>query len=117
MEQTESFSVGYLSQLPSLFVSKYALYYMYAYTCGTERTQGCKFMNLRAHTHIYNKLQLLVIKNICTIKLGFICKYIALKQKFSLEHMYLLQSRKIKLHECFLSLTGVLSFFFFNLES
>ena len=39
-----------------------------------------KLMNLRTHTHIYIKLQLLVIKNFCTIKLGFICKYIALKQ-------------------------------------
>ena len=93
MEQTGSFSVGYLSQTPSLFVSKSALFYMYAYTCGLiyiEHTQGCKFMNLRTHAHIYIKLQLLVIKNFCTIKLGFICKYIALKQKFSLEYMYLL---------------------------
>ena len=82
-----------------------------------EHSQGYKFMNLRTYAHIYIKLQLLVIKNFCTIKIGFIYKYIALKQKFNLEYMYLLKSRKIKLHECSFPLTGVLSFFFFNLES
>ena len=82
MEHTQSFSVANLRQTSSL---SECAFYLYAYTCGKiyiERMQGCKFMNLRTHTHIYIKLQLLVIKNFCTIKLGFICKYIALKQKF-----------------------------------
>ena len=74
-------------------------------------------MNLRIHTYIYIKLQLLVIKNFCTIKLGFICKYIALKQKFSLEYIIYFRAETIKLHESCFHLTGVLSFFFFNLES
>ena len=55
MEQTQSFSVGNLRQMSSLFVSESA-FYLYAYTCGKiyiERTQGCKFMNLRTHTHIH----------------------------------------------------------------
>ena len=55
MEQTQSFSVGNLSQTSSLFVSESA-FYLYACTRGKiyiERTQGCKFMNLRTHTHIY----------------------------------------------------------------
>ena len=50
-----SFSVSNLRQTSSLFVSESA-FYLYAYTCGKiyiERTQGCKFMNLRTHTHIY----------------------------------------------------------------
>ena len=41
-------------------------------------------------------IQVLVIKNFCTIKLGLVCKNIALKQKFSLEYIYLLKSRKNK---------------------
>ena len=69
-------------------------------------------MNLRAHTNIYNKLQLLVIKNICTIKLGFICKYIALKQKFILEHMYLLKSRKNKTARVFFLFNRCIKFLF-----
>ena len=55
MEQTQSFSVGNLCQTSSLFVSESA-FYLYAYICGKiyiERMQGCKFMNLRTHTHIY----------------------------------------------------------------
>ena len=72
-------------------ISKFPLMYMMGYFCRSvyiERTQGCEFMNLRTHAHIYIKL--FVIKNFCTIKLGFICEYIALKQKFSLEYMFLL---------------------------
>ena len=76
-----------LCQNPPLITCMHIHVEIYIYI---ERKQGCKFMNLRTHTHIYIKLQLLVIKNFCTIKLGFICKYIALKQKFSLEYMYLL---------------------------
>ena len=58
-------------------------------------------MNLRMHAHIYIKLQLLVINNFCTIKLGFICKYggcpkmpynciksFKFKTSISLIHMY-----------------------------
>ena len=55
MEQTQSFSVDNLRQTSSLFVSESA-FYLYTYTCGKiyiERTQGCKFVNLRTHTHIY----------------------------------------------------------------
>ena len=44
-----------LRQTSSLFASESA-FYLYANTCGKiyiERTQGCKFMNLRTHTQIY----------------------------------------------------------------
>ena len=113
-KKTESFSVGYLCQTPSLFVSKYALYYMYAYihVVYIERTQGCKFMNLRMHTHIYIKLYLLVIKNFCTIKPGFICKYLSLKQKISLEYMYLLWSRKNRTARVFFPVNRCIKFIF-----
>ena len=72
-------------------------------------------MNSRTHTHIYIKLQPLVVKNFCTIKLGFICKYIALKQNNSALNIYF-RAETIKLHECSFPLIGVLSFFFFNLS-
>ena len=52
---SRSLLVIYVDQTSSLFVSESA-FYLYAYTCGKmyiERTQGCKFMNLRTHTHIY----------------------------------------------------------------
>ena len=64
MEQTQSFSVGYLRQTSSLFVSESA-FYLYAYTCGythiykTKNTAICIGEILLSKTYVAGHILLI----------------------------------------------------------